>query len=141
MAAILNGMALIKVRSYGSGFLIFSDYARGAIRLGAIMEIARSFIFSRTTRSASEKMDRRISRSSISPRCARFPALIVLRPADANEVTESWRLIMGLHHRAGRAHSDQAGCADVGSWQVCSGIRLGSRRLHSGRESGTEGPT
>src|SRR5262249_52543188 len=45
MSAILNGMALIKVRPYGSGFLIFSDYAKPAIRLSAIMEIPVIYIF------------------------------------------------------------------------------------------------
>ena len=45
MAAILNGMSLVKVRSYGSGFFIFSDYARGAIRLGALMELPIIHIF------------------------------------------------------------------------------------------------
>ena len=39
MAAVLNGMALVKVRAYGSSFLIFSDYARGAMRLSALMEL------------------------------------------------------------------------------------------------------
>ena len=39
MAAVLNGMSLVKVRPYGSGFFIFSDYARGAIRLSALMEL------------------------------------------------------------------------------------------------------
>ena len=45
MAAILNGMSLVKVRPYGSGFFIFSDYARGAIRLSALMELPIIHIF------------------------------------------------------------------------------------------------
>src|SRR5262249_5089814 len=45
MAAMLNGMALVKVRPYGSGFLIFSDYARGAMRLSALMELPVIHIF------------------------------------------------------------------------------------------------
>ena len=45
MAAIVNGMSLCGVRAYGSGFLIFSDYARPAIRLGAIMEIPAIHVF------------------------------------------------------------------------------------------------
>ena len=45
MAAILNGMALVKVRPYGSGFLIFSSYAKGAIRLSALMELPVIHIF------------------------------------------------------------------------------------------------
>ncbi len=45
MAAILNGMSLSKIRPFGSGFLIFSDYGRGAIRLSALMEIPVIYIF------------------------------------------------------------------------------------------------
>ena len=51
MASILNGLSLSKVRPFGSGFLIFSDYARPAIRLSALMGNCRSSTFSRTTRS------------------------------------------------------------------------------------------
>ncbi len=45
MAAVLNGMALVKVRAYGSTFLIFSDYARPAIRLSALMELPVIYVF------------------------------------------------------------------------------------------------
>ena len=70
MAAILNGMALVKVRAYGSGFMIFSDYARGAIRLSAIMEVPVIHIFTHDS-IASGRMGRPISPSNISLRCAR----------------------------------------------------------------------
>jgi len=66
---MLNGMSLVKVRPFGSGFFIFSDYARGAIRLSALMELP-VIIFSLTIRSASVRTARRTSRWSISPRCA-----------------------------------------------------------------------
>jgi len=45
MGAILNGLALAKLRAFGSGFLIFSDYGRGSLRLSAIMEIPVIYIF------------------------------------------------------------------------------------------------
>ena len=73
MAAILNGMALVKVRAYGSGFLIFSDYARGGIRLGALMELPVIHIFTHDS-IAVEKTGRPISRSNISPHCVQCPA-------------------------------------------------------------------
>jgi transketolase len=97
MGAILNGMALIKVRPYGSGFLIFSDYARGAIRLSAIMEIPVIHIFTHDSIGVGEDgpthqpIEQLLSLRAI-------PGLIVIRPADANEVVEAWRVIMRLHH-------------------------------------------
>jgi transketolase len=97
MAAILNGMALIKVRPYGSGFLIFSDYARGAIRLGAIMELPVIHIFTHDSIAVGEDGPTHQPVEHL-PSLRAIPGLIVLRPADANEVVEAWRVIMTLHH-------------------------------------------
>src|SRR4029077_11273611 len=54
MGAILNGLSLCKVRSYGSGFLIFSDYGRNPLRLAAIMEISVVYIFTHASRPGGE---------------------------------------------------------------------------------------
>lgn len=97
MAAILNGMSLIKVRPYGSGFLIFSDYARGAIRLGAIMELPVIHIFTHDSIAVGEDGPTHQPVEHL-PSLRAIPGLIVLRPADANEVVEAWRVIMTLHH-------------------------------------------
>jgi transketolase len=97
MAAILNGMALIKVRAYGSGFLIFSDYARGAIRLSAIMELPVIHIFTHDSIAVGEDGPTHQPVEHL-PSLRAIPGLIVLRPADANEVLEAWRVIMNLHH-------------------------------------------
>lgn len=97
MGAILNGLSLSKVRPYGSGFLIFSDYGRPAIRLGALMEIPVIYIFTHDSIGVAEDgpthqpVEHLISLRSI-------PGLITLRPADANEVVEAWRVIMQLQH-------------------------------------------
>jgi transketolase len=97
MGAILNGLALSKVRAYGSTFLIFSDYARAAIRLSALMEIPVIYIFTHDSIGVGEDgpthqpVEQLLSLRAI-------PGLIVLRPADANEVVEAWRVIMHLHH-------------------------------------------
>ncbi len=64
MGAIMNGMTLSKLRAYGSGFLIFSDYGRPSIRLGRARCTSRRCTSSRTTRSASARTARRTSRSS-----------------------------------------------------------------------------
>ncbi len=97
MSSIMNGMSLSKVRPYGSGFLIFSDYARPAIRLSAIMEIPVIYIFTHDSIGVGEDgpthqpVEHLASLRSI-------PGLITLRPADANEVVEAWRVIMQLRH-------------------------------------------
>ncbi|HEV3122653.1 MAG TPA: transketolase [Isosphaeraceae bacterium] len=97
MSSILNGMALAKVRPYGSGFLIFSDYARPAIRLSALMEIPVIFIFTHDSIGVGEDGPTHQPVEQLAGLRA-VPGLITLRPADANEVVEAWRVIMKLHH-------------------------------------------
>jgi transketolase len=97
MAAILNGMALVKVRAYGSGFLIFSDYARGGIRLGALMEVPVIHIFTHDSIAVGEDGPTHQPVEHLASLRA-MPGLIVLRPSDANEVVAAWRVIMNLHH-------------------------------------------
>jgi transketolase len=95
MGSILNGMALSKLRPFGSGFLIFSDYGRGAIRLSALMELPVTYIFTHDSIGVGEDgpthqpIEHLISLRAI-------PNLIVIRPGDANEVLEAWKVIMKL---------------------------------------------
>jgi len=98
MAAMLNGMALVKVRPYGSGFFIFSDYARGAIRLSALMELPVIHIFTHDSIGVGEDGPTHQPVEQLASLRA-MPGLIVLRPADANEVAEAWKVIMKLHHQ------------------------------------------
>ena len=97
MSAILNGMALAKVRPYGAGFLIFSDYARPAIRLSALMELPTIFIFTHDSIGVGEDGPTHQPVEQLASLRA-IPGLITLRPADANEVVEAWRVIMQLQH-------------------------------------------
>ena len=96
-AAIANGMALTKLRSYWSGFFIFSDYARGAIRLSELMEIPVLHILTHDSIGVGEDgpthqpVEQLISLRAI-------PGLLVFRPADANEVVETWRIVTALKH-------------------------------------------
>jgi transketolase len=98
MAAIVNGLALSKLRAFGSTFLIFSDYARPAIRLSALMELPTIFVFTHDAMGDGEDgpthqpVEQLISLRAI-------PGLVVLRPADANEVVESYRYILQLRHQ------------------------------------------
>jgi transketolase len=95
MGAVLNGLALSKLRPFGSGFLIFSDYGRGAIRLSALMEIPVLHIFTHDSIGVGEDgpthqpIEHLISLRAI-------PNLVVLRPCDGNEVAEAWRLILTM---------------------------------------------
>jgi transketolase len=108
MGAILNGLSVSKLRPYGSGFLIFSDYARCAIRLSALMEIPAIHIFTHDSIGVGEDgpthqpIEHLISMRAI-------PNLAVIRPADANEVLEAWKFIIQMrHHPAALILSRQA---------------------------------
>ncbi|HTZ95355.1 MAG TPA: transketolase [Terriglobales bacterium] len=98
MAAIVNGLNLSKVRAFGATFFIFSDYARPAIRLAALMEIPSIFIFTHDAMGDGEDgpthqpIEHLISLRAI-------PGLITLRPGDANEVVEAFRFIIQLRHQ------------------------------------------
>ena len=97
MGAMLNGLSLSKIRPFGSGFLIFSDYARTAIRLSALMEIPVIHIFTHDSIGVGEDGPTHQPVEQLASLRA-IPGLITLRPADANEVVEAWRLIMPFRH-------------------------------------------
>jgi transketolase len=96
-AAIVNGLAVSKLRGFWSGFLIFSDYARGAIRLSALMEIPVIHIFTHDSIGVGEDGPTHQPVEQIASLRA-MPGLLVFRPADANEVAETWRVVMALQH-------------------------------------------
>jgi transketolase len=97
MGAILNGLSLSKLRPYGSGFLIFSDYGRAAIRLSALMEIPVIYIFTHDSIGVGEDGPTHQPVEQLASLRA-IPGLITLRPADANEAVEAWRVIMPFRH-------------------------------------------
>ncbi len=98
MGSICNGLALSKLRPYGSGFLIFSDYMKAPIRLSALMELPIVYVFTHDSIGVGEDgpthqpVEQLVGLRGI-------PGLIVLRPADANEVVEAWRLALGHKHQ------------------------------------------
>ncbi len=98
MAATVNGLALSKLRAFGATFFIFSDYARPAIRLAALMELPSIFIFTHDAMGDGEDgpthqpVEQLISLRAI-------PGLVTLRPGDANEVVEAYRYVMQLRHQ------------------------------------------
>ncbi len=97
MGAILNGLALCKVRPYGSGFLIFSDYGRMPIRLAAIMEIPVIYVFTHDSIGVGEDGPTHQPIEQLASLRA-IPGLVTLRPADGNEVVEAWKVVMKLRH-------------------------------------------
>ena len=97
MGAILNGMSLVKVRPFGSGFFIFVDYMRGALRLSALMELPVIYVFTHDSIGVGEDGPTHQPIEQLAQMRA-TPGLIVIRPADANEVTEAWKIILQLHH-------------------------------------------
>jgi transketolase len=97
MGAVMNGLALSKIRAYGSGFLIFSDYMRAQIRLSAIMEIPTIYIFTHDSIGVGEDGPTHQPIEQLASLRA-IPGLITLRPGDANEVLEAWKVIMQLKH-------------------------------------------
>ena len=97
MGACLSGMALTKVRPYGSGFFIFSDFSRPAIRLSALMEIPVVYIFTHDSIGVGEDGPTHQPIEQL-PSLRAIPNLHTIRPADANEVVEAWRFIMRLKH-------------------------------------------
>ncbi len=96
-AAIASGLSLSKIRPYWSTFLVFSDYARGAIRLSALMEIPVIHVFTHDSIGMGQDGPTHQPVEQLASLRA-IPGLIVLRPADANEVAEAWRVIMELQH-------------------------------------------
>ena len=97
MAATVNGLSLSKLRAFGATFFIFSDYARPAIRLSALMEIPSIFIFTHDAMGDGEDGPTHQPVEHLASLRA-IPGLITLRPGDANEVVEAYRYIMQLRH-------------------------------------------
>ena len=98
MGATLNGMAVSKIRPYGGTFFNFSDYMKPAVRLAALMEIPSILIYTHDSISLGEDGPTHQPVEQLAGLRA-MPGLVVLRPADANEVVEAWRVIMPLTHQ------------------------------------------
>src|SRR3982074_306718 len=98
MGATVNGLVVSGIRGFGATFFNFSDYMRASIRLAALMEIPSIFIFTHDSIGLGEDGPTHQPIEQLAALRA-MPNLIVLRPGDANEVTEAWKIIMGLRHQ------------------------------------------
>ena len=98
MCAAVNGMTLTGLRAFGSGFLIFTDYARGAIRLSSLMDLPVLHIWTHDSISVGEDGPTHQPIEQILSLRA-IPGMVVIRPADANEMTEAYRFVLQLQDR------------------------------------------
>jgi transketolase len=98
MAAIVNGLALTKLRAFGATFFIFSDYARPALRLSALMELPTLFVFTHDAMGDGEDGPTHQPIEQLASLRA-MPGMTLFRPGDANEVVEAYRYVLQLQHR------------------------------------------
>ena len=98
MGAVVNGMALTHLRSYGSTFMVFADYMRPPIRLAAIMELPSIFVFTHDSIGVGEDGPTHQPIEHLATLRA-IPGLDTIRPGDANEVAWAWRAALEHKHR------------------------------------------
>jgi transketolase len=136
MGAILNGLSHCKVRPYGATFLIFSDYMRPSIRLAALMEIPVIYVFTHDSIGVGEDGPTHQPVEQLAALRA-IPGLVVIRPGDANETAEAWRVVMELQHEpAALALSRQnLPTLDRAKYGPADGVRRGAYVL-AGADSG-----
>jgi transketolase len=127
MAAVVNGLSLSKLRAFGATFFIFSDYARPAIRLSALMELPTIFVFTHDAMGDGEDGPTHQPVEHLASFRA-IPGLVMLRPADANEVVEAYRYIIKLRHEpAALALSRQPlPTLDRSKYAAASGVARGA---------------
>jgi transketolase len=98
MCAIVNGLGLTGLKAYGAGYLIFTDYARGAIRLSSLMDLPVLHVWSHDSISIGQDgpthqpIEQLLSLRAI-------PGMVVIRPCDANETAEAYRCIFAMEDR------------------------------------------
>lgn len=97
MAAALNGMVLSKLRAFGGTFFNFTDYMRPSMRLAALMEIPTVYVLTHDSIGLGEDGPTHQPIEQLASLRA-MPHMIVMRPGDANEVVEAWKVIMPLKH-------------------------------------------
>ena len=97
MGASVNGMTLSSIRAFGATFFNFSDYMRPSMRLAALMQIPSIFVFTHDSIGLGEDGPTHQPIEQLASLRA-MPNMIVLRPGDANEVVEAWRVILQLQH-------------------------------------------
>jgi len=127
MAAVVNGLALSKLRPFGATFFIFSDYARPSIRLAALMELPALFVFTHDAMGDGEDGPTHQPVEHLASLRA-IPGLVTVRPGDANEVVEAYRYLVQLRHRPGVLvlSRQPMPTLDRGKYAAASGVAQGA---------------
>ena len=139
MGAALSGMAVSKIRPFGGTFFNFSDYMRPSIRLAALMELPTIYVFTHDSIGLGEDGPTHQPIEQLASLRA-MPGLMLLRPADANEVVEAWKVIMQLQHEpAALVLSRQAvPTLDRSTYGAAAGVAKGAYILADAAEGKPE---
>ncbi len=135
MGSIMNGLSLTKLRPFGGTFFIFSDYARPAIRLSALMELPTVFVFTHDAMSDGEDGPTHQPVEHLASLRA-IPGLVTLRPGDANEVVEAYRYIMPLRHEPAVLVLSRHPLPTLDRSKYASAAGVAARRVRPGRRAG-----
>ncbi|PWT81280.1 MAG: transketolase [Acidobacteria bacterium] len=127
MGAVVNGLSLSKLRPFGATFFIFSDYARPAIRLSALMELPTIFVFTHDAMGDGEDGPTHQPVEHLASLRA-IPGLALFRPGDANEVVEAYRYVVQLRHQPTvlTLSRQPLPTLDRGKYEPASGIAQGA---------------
>ena len=131
-AAVSNGLALSKLRAYQAGFLIFSDFQRGALRLSALMELPLIHIYTHDSIGVGEDGPTHQPIEHLASIRA-MPGVIDMRPGDANEVVEAWRVIMPIRHEPVALMLSRQPLPHPGPQPLRPRVRRRPRRVRPGR--------
>ena len=127
MCAVASGMALSGLRAFAASFFVFTDYARGAIRLAAMMGLPVIYVWTHDSIAMGEDGPTHQPVEQLASFRA-MPGMVLLRPADANEVVEAWRVVMALRDQpASLVLSRQAlPTLDRSRYASAQGVALGA---------------
>jgi transketolase len=127
MAATLNGMSLTKLRPFGATFFCFTDYMRGGLRLSALMGLPVVYVLTHDSIGLGEDGPTHQPVEHLAIARA-TPGMLVLRPADANEVVEAWKVVMQLRHEPALLVLSRQGVPtlDRARYASASGLTLGA---------------
>ena len=134
-AAVANGLALSKLRAYQAGFLIFSDFQRGALRLSALMELPLIHVYTHDSIGVGEDGPTHQPIEQLASIRA-MPGVIDLRPADGNEVAEAWRVLMPIRHEPVALMLSRQPLPTLDRYALRAGGRRRARGLRAGRPPG-----
>ena len=136
MGAIANGLAVSDLRPFAATYLVFSDYMKPAIRLAALMALPVIYILTHDSIGVGQDGPTHQPVEQLAA-LRGIPDLLTFRPADANEVVASWRIIVGLHKPACLVLTRQAvPTLDRGRYAGAEGVARGAYVL-AGDPGGT----